>query len=86
MRWVKEGDENSSLFHGYMKHRKRRNRLHGLHIGGLWVTNPSLIKDEVFDFFSCKFRVETFPRPALVSNFFKKLSDAQSSSLERLRK
>ncbi|GKD55662.1 hypothetical protein Tco_1289049 [Tanacetum coccineum] len=82
VRWFKEGDANSILFHGYINGRKRQNRLHGLHIGGSWVTNPSLIKDEVFDFFSSKFAEDSFSRPALVSNFFKKLFDAQSSSLE----
>ncbi|GKB71713.1 hypothetical protein Tco_0933125 [Tanacetum coccineum] len=51
-------------------------------MGGSWVTNPYLIKDEVFDFFSSKFAEDSFSRPALVSNFFKKLFDAQSSSLE----
>ncbi|GKB02123.1 hypothetical protein Tco_0830212 [Tanacetum coccineum] len=51
-------------------------------MGGSWVTNPSLIKDEVFDFFSSKFAEDSFSRTALVSNFFKKLFDAQSSSLE----
>ncbi|GJV87478.1 hypothetical protein Tco_1531416 [Tanacetum coccineum] len=71
-----------TFLHGYIHGRKRRNCLHGLHIGGVWVTNPSLIKDEVFYFFSSKFAEDSFSRHALVSNFFKKLSDAQISSLE----
>ncbi|XP_076883004.1 uncharacterized protein LOC143531635 [Bidens hawaiensis] len=55
VRWAIDGDDNSRFFHGILNSNLSCNRVHGLYINGDWVTNPTVIKNEVYDFFSKKF-------------------------------
>ncbi|KAK1413002.1 hypothetical protein QVD17_34682 [Tagetes erecta] len=41
IKWLQDGDENSSFFHGIINGNKKRNRIHGLKIGDEWITNPT---------------------------------------------
>lgn len=34
IRWVQDGDENTRFFHGTIKSKNRKNRIHGLNING----------------------------------------------------
>nr|KAJ0204712.1 hypothetical protein LSAT_V11C500243130 [Lactuca sativa] len=63
LRWLADGDENSHFFHGAVKNKNRKNRLHGLLINGAWNTEPSAIKTEVHRFFEEKFRDNWPSRP-----------------------
>ena len=57
-----------------MNCRKASNNILGLMIDGLWVTKPSLVKKEVFNFFRKRF-VEDYPiRPKLQCWNIKRLS------------
>ncbi|KAL6562915.1 hypothetical protein OROHE_005502 [Orobanche hederae] len=47
LRWLKEGDVNSSFFHKSIARRRKRNELAGLVINGDWVDDPSRVKTEV---------------------------------------
>ncbi|XP_022032949.1 uncharacterized protein LOC110934063 [Helianthus annuus] len=49
--WAKEGDENSKFFHTMINCRKASNVIHGITVGNEWVSKPSLVKKEVFNFF-----------------------------------
>ncbi|KAJ0693696.1 putative Endonuclease/exonuclease/phosphatase superfamily [Helianthus annuus] len=51
-KWVVDGDENSAYFHHIVNSNISTNRLNGLMINGVWVTNPLSIKESLYDFFS----------------------------------
>ena len=82
IKWVKDGDENSRFFHGCLKHKNRKNRIHGLTINGVWNSDPRDVKAEILKFFTDKF-CERWPnRPKFINSKFKKFSTGQSSLLE----
>ncbi|PWA61623.1 RNA-directed DNA polymerase, eukaryota [Artemisia annua] len=58
VRWALDGDENSSYFHGIVNCRKASNNRS-------WVSKPSLVKKEVFNFFKSRFVEEFSVRPRL---------------------
>nr|KAJ0216426.1 hypothetical protein LSAT_V11C300139170 [Lactuca sativa] len=55
VKYLVDGDENTSFFHGYVNNQNRRKHIHGLMINGHWDLNPASIRNEVFCFFSLKF-------------------------------
>ena len=61
-----DGDENSHFFHGALKSKNRKNRLHGLIINGTWNTEPVEIKKEIHRFFEDKFKERWTTRPKLL--------------------
>lgn len=79
---VMDGDENTTFFHGYVNNKHRKNRIMGLQIGGLWVTEAEMMKTESFDFYQKKFLEKWSSRPKLVSNKFSKLDSNAKSQLE----
>ncbi|XP_076949347.1 uncharacterized protein LOC143621966 [Bidens hawaiensis] len=81
VRWASDGDENSKYFHGIINSNLSNNRLHGFLVNGLWVSNPIIMKDMVFDFFAKKFEEPMRNRPSLVSNNLKKLSEVEANGL-----
>ncbi|KAJ9558371.1 LOW QUALITY PROTEIN: hypothetical protein OSB04_012985 [Centaurea solstitialis] len=48
IKWIKDGDENTKLFHFASKLRERRNCIHGLNIEGDWVEELEVIKKHIF--------------------------------------
>lgn len=82
IKWVIDGDENSRFFHGSLKHKKRKNRIHGLNINGEWNTDPLAIKSEIFNLFANKFRERWPNRPKFLNHNFKRISLTQSPFLE----
>ncbi|XP_024964818.1 uncharacterized protein LOC112505099 [Cynara cardunculus var. scolymus] len=82
LRWVVDGEENSSFFHGIVNANRRSNFIHGISSNGVWVTDPSEVKQEAFNFFSERFRSRSVIRPPFLCNNFKHLSPEQASSLE----
>ncbi|KAJ9557832.1 hypothetical protein OSB04_012446 [Centaurea solstitialis] len=81
-KWLIDGDENTQFFHGYLNNKLKKLRIHGVNINGGWVTNPELIKSEVWDFFDKKFAEHHPIRPIISSNHFKKISASQKEWLE----
>ncbi|KAJ9548105.1 hypothetical protein OSB04_020648 [Centaurea solstitialis] len=82
VRWAIEGDDNSKLFHGVIRHHIRKNFIHGISVNGVWVTDPATMGEETLSFFSKKFKEVSARRPTFHSSKFKKLSPAQKSFLE----
>ncbi|KAJ0941283.1 putative RNA-directed DNA polymerase [Helianthus annuus] len=82
IRWAKDRDENSKFFHAQINSRKASNVVHGLNIGGSWVSKPSLVKKEVFNFFRSKFEEDCRDRPGLVCPNLKRISEIDASWLE----
>lgn len=63
VRWLKEGDTNTSYFHGSLSVRRRSNRLVALKVDDLWVEEVSQIKADVKKFFSNIYLEESWKRP-----------------------
>ena len=81
-KWQIEGDENTSFFHGLVNSNIKCNRVNGLNIDGIWVSDPKIIKEKVFSFFSDKYREPLPIRPKFSSNKFKRLSHSDRDMLE----
>jgi len=51
-KWIKCGDKNTKYFHAQTIIRRKRNRIHGLHLpNGIWCIDDDLLKDEVQRYF-----------------------------------
>lgn len=46
-RWIKEGDNNSKLFHSIINWKRRKNAVKGIHVDGIWIKEPNRVKDGV---------------------------------------
>ncbi|KAL7587442.1 hypothetical protein Lser_V15G40495 [Lactuca serriola] len=46
IKWATDGDENTRFFHGTLKQKSRKNRIHGLNINGEWISDPIVIKSK----------------------------------------
>ncbi|PWA67904.1 RNA-directed DNA polymerase, eukaryota, Reverse transcriptase zinc-binding domain protein [Artemisia annua] len=55
-KWIKEGDENTKLFHGMLKRKRRKKNISGVAIDGDWVTNPQLVKEAFREHYANKFK------------------------------
>lgn len=56
VKWVVEGDENSSFFHTTVRRKVGRNGVKGLLVDGEWCEDPRKIKEETFDYFKSIFK------------------------------
>ncbi|KAJ0910951.1 putative RNA-directed DNA polymerase [Helianthus annuus] len=83
VRWAMKGDENSACFHRIMNGRKASNNIPGLLVDGQWVSKPSLIKKEVFQFFRNHFSEKHSVRPVMECDNFKSLSSVDADRLVR---
>ncbi|KAF5761553.1 putative RNA-directed DNA polymerase [Helianthus annuus] len=83
VRWDIEGDENSAFFHAYINNKKNASRIHGLSLNGLWVDDPTMVGNEVFNFFATKFDKQVGNRLNMAAEGFSKLSAEDSAWLER---
>ncbi|KAJ9556808.1 hypothetical protein OSB04_011422 [Centaurea solstitialis] len=79
--WLKQGDENSRFFHTMVNARRRKNRMHGLSINGVWSNEPSSLKSHVFDFFLNKYKECSDVNLKFRSSQLRKISDSQKLSL-----
>ncbi|GJW56442.1 putative ribonuclease H-like domain-containing protein, partial [Tanacetum coccineum] len=82
IRWAVVGDENSHFFHGIINSRRHRSRINGLNILEEWITEPSLIKNHVYNSFCDRFKENNRSRPLFSSGLFKQLSLEESYSLD----
>lgn len=82
IKWISDGDENFCFFQGSLKHKNRKNRIHGLTTNDTWFSEPTIIKKEVHDFYATKFQEQWPSRPTFTNPNFKQLSLEQSSFLE----
>ncbi|KAJ0545818.1 hypothetical protein HanIR_Chr08g0353981 [Helianthus annuus] len=47
VKWITDGDENSSFFHGIIKGHQKHNRINGLVFNDIWVSEPESLKEEI---------------------------------------
>nr|GEV06198.1 RNA-directed DNA polymerase, eukaryota, reverse transcriptase zinc-binding domain protein [Tanacetum cinerariifolium] len=55
-KWIKEGDENTKLFHGMLKRKRSQKNITGVVIDGEWVTDPQLVKEAFREYYANKFK------------------------------
>lgn len=55
IKWIKEGDANSCLFHNWINANNRRNGINGLWVGNSWVEEVAKVKEEIFKHFRNNF-------------------------------
>ncbi|KAL5153347.1 Transposon TX1 uncharacterized protein [Glycine soja] len=65
VKWLKEGDKNSAYFHKLINHRRRQNAIQGLIIEGVWVQDPSKVKNEALNHFKDRFSEQNLNRPTI---------------------
>ena len=81
MKWLKEGDNNSNYFHRLINHRRRQNVIQGLLIDGVWVHDPSSVKNAALHYFKDRFSEENYTRPTLDGVQFPSLGQREKESL-----
>ncbi|XP_058762983.1 uncharacterized protein LOC131636396 [Vicia villosa] len=83
VRWMKEGDANSSFFHKVMKEKRRFNHLGPLLSEGGMVESMEEIREEVFNHFSNKFVEPEEERPLLEGIDIRSISVEEGLLLEK---
>ncbi|GJW59291.1 RNA-directed DNA polymerase, eukaryota [Tanacetum coccineum] len=82
VKWLVEGDENSSFFHGMLNKKRILLNIRGIMIDGIWIDNPNKVKREFFNHFSKRF-CKLDPRRTLIQMKYQKcLSSKQRTELE----
>jgi hypothetical protein len=81
VRWLKEGDDNTSYFHKCLKARGNGNFIRSLQVGEEWVDSPSLIRQATVEFFKNQFCVGRWLRPSLDGLTFPSLSEEANVTL-----
>lgn len=81
VKWINEGDENTSFFHAYIKSRSRRNGILTLKVDDTLVEEVSEIHQKVVAFFSNHFREPLIDQRMLYGVFFPSISEANYVSL-----
>lgn len=60
--WIKLGDRNTRYFHAKTVIRRKRNRIHGLHLpNGIWCTENDVLREEALNFYKALFTLPPLP-------------------------
>lgn len=81
MRWLKEGDVNSSFFHRCVNGRTIGNEILGLNVQGGWSDDPIVIKEEIKKVFENRFSEENWVRPMIDDIDFQKVDEDDNRQL-----
>ncbi|GKE93119.1 hypothetical protein Tco_1574214 [Tanacetum coccineum] len=79
VKWAIEGDENSKFFHGIINKKRSHLAIRGVFDNGLWVTDPSKVKEAFFNHFEARFKKPVAHRFMLNFPFNKRLSAMQAA-------
>ncbi|GJZ97131.1 putative RNA-directed DNA polymerase, eukaryota, reverse transcriptase zinc-binding domain protein [Tanacetum coccineum] len=82
-KWIKEGDENTKLFHGMLKRKRSQKNVTGVVVDRDWVTDPQLVKEAFREYYANKFKPFSGIRPSNRSQRYKSLSNTQVDMLEK---
>ncbi|KAJ0469381.1 putative RNA-directed DNA polymerase [Helianthus annuus] len=81
LKWVVDGDENSSFFHGIIKGHQKNNRINGLIFNDVWISQPKELKSNIKDYFQSIFMENSRDMLPFINSGFKVISPAQSAML-----
>lgn len=82
IKWIIDGDENTAFFHRFVNNKRRKSKISGLLIDGVWVTEPEAIKSGIFSFYQEKFQERWASRPKFSSSKFSSIDPTTRDSLE----
>ncbi|KAK2659273.1 hypothetical protein Ddye_005806 [Dipteronia dyeriana] len=82
VRWLKESDKNTSLFHCMANNRRRCNYIGNIRIEGTRFSNPVTVKIGIRDHFQSQYKNVKWQRLTISGLDLKRLSDHESESLE----
>ena len=71
-----------SNFHGVIKGRLRKKKIHGLLSNGIWETEPLKLKTMALEFFKEKYKKSSMTRPFFRRERLRKLSADKHKDLE----
>ncbi|KAL8486469.1 hypothetical protein ACS0TY_023235 [Phlomoides rotata] len=74
IKWAKDRDMNSGMFHRMINQRVRRNGIEGIRVEGRWVERVQDVKSTVFNFFKSHFQEGMCNRPTIPQNLFSRLN------------
>ena len=81
IKWLKEGDRNSTYFHRLINHRRRKNAIPGIFMDGVWIHEPCRVKNAVVLYFKDRFLEDCSNRPTLDGVYFSSLDLRDKESL-----
>ncbi|XP_071694529.1 uncharacterized protein [Rutidosis leptorrhynchoides] len=82
VKWILEGNENSSYVHSVIRRRFNKNNIRGLMINGVWNENAQDIKKAIHDHFSHRFNIQPTNRPSMSDLNYPIISASQKEELE----
>ncbi|GKE57660.1 RNA-directed DNA polymerase, eukaryota, partial [Tanacetum coccineum] len=82
VRWAIEGDENTKFFHGVINRKRANLSVKGIMIDGVWVDDPSCVKEEFRYHFEERFNDPGTRRGSINFRFPNRLSIDQIADLE----
>lgn len=68
IRWLKEGDVNSSFFHRAINFRRKSNEIPGIMLDGVWTEEVQEVKRGIHDFFKKQFSSSRIIRSRLLAS------------------
>ncbi|KAL8479391.1 hypothetical protein ACS0TY_026316 [Phlomoides rotata] len=80
-KWLKEGDVNSSYFHGWINKNRKANMIEGLLINDRWTNSVDDVKKGIREHFEQHFRKPVSCRPQLPIDIFSRSIDECSNQL-----
>ncbi|KAK3217734.1 hypothetical protein Dsin_011704 [Dipteronia sinensis] len=83
VKWLVEGDRNSSFFHMVCNSRRRRNFIDNISIRGDRCVGPTQVREGIFGFFKTQFESINGDRPRMEGIEFDKISEDSRKSLEK---
>ena len=81
IKWLKEGDNNSTYFHRLINHRRRKNAIPGIFMDGVWIHEPCRVKNAAVLYFKDRFLEDCSNRPTLDGVYFSSLDLRDKESL-----
>nr|GEY33271.1 hypothetical protein [Tanacetum cinerariifolium] len=84
VKWVIEGDENTSFFHGMLNKKRNSLSIRGIMVEGVWIDEPKLVKNEFLTHFRRSFLQPDLRRAIVHMNFPNTLSLEQQIELESM--
>nr|GFC08915.1 RNA-directed DNA polymerase, eukaryota [Tanacetum cinerariifolium] len=84
IKWSIEGDENSKYLHGIINKKRNNLAIRGIIVDGVWIEDPSIVKNEFLSHFRNRFDSPCTDRLTLNMEFPNILSYEQAQDLERV--
>ncbi|GKA08064.1 RNA-directed DNA polymerase, eukaryota, partial [Tanacetum coccineum] len=84
IKWLIEGDENPKYFHGIINKKRNNLAIKGIIVDGVWIEDPSVLKNEFLSHFRNRFDSPCTDRLTLDMEFHNVLSYEKAQDLERV--